>query len=140
MPPNEGSAITLSQFEIRIEEHQRSAQALARQAAQSAGYSARSFGLDARGAPITATEVDSRGTLSMVTWRKKAGDGVAESEQSKATTLDLLPELAPYQPRPRSRSCTLIGTPPRYQPKCPHPYPRPERAGPTLLATSLCNR
>ncbi|TGB14413.1 phage portal protein [Streptomyces sp. MZ04] len=125
MPPNEGGAITLSQFEIRVEEHQRSTEALTRQAAQSAGYSAQSFGLDANGAPITATEVDSRDALSMVTRKKKTGywrqplaqilhvllqldavhfgqrikperprvefgDGVAESEQSTATTLDLL--------------------------------------------------
>ncbi|MEU4998257.1 phage capsid protein [Streptomyces sp. NPDC021622] len=125
MPPNDGAAITLSQFEIRVEEHQRSTEALTRQAAQSAGYSAQSFGLDANGAPITATEVDSRDALSMVTRKKKTGywrqplahilhvllqldavhfgrpikperprvefgDGVAESEQSTATTLDLL--------------------------------------------------
>ncbi|MFD4305052.1 phage capsid protein [Streptomyces sp. KR2] len=125
MPPTEGNGITLSQFAIRVEEHQRSAEALMRQAAQSAGYSAQSFGLDGGGQPITATEVDSRDARSMVTRRKKVGywrhplahvlhvmlqldavhfgrqiaperprvefgDGVAESEQTTATTLDLL--------------------------------------------------
>ncbi|MEV0445952.1 phage capsid protein [Streptomyces spectabilis] len=125
MPPNDGAGITLAQFAIRVDEHQRTSEALTRQAAQSAGYSAQSFGLDANGAPITATEVDSRDGLSMATRKKKIGymrppvahilhvllqldavhfgrrirperprvefgDGVAESEQSTATTLDLL--------------------------------------------------
>ncbi|MGI5450570.1 phage capsid protein [Streptomyces sp. CA-243310] len=126
IPPTEnGTGITLSQFEIRVEEHQRSAEAIMRQAAQSAGYSAQSFGLHGSGEAITATESDSRDQRSMVTRRKKAGywrhgitdalhvmllldraqfgtpitperpsvefgDGVAESEQQTATTLDLL--------------------------------------------------
>ncbi|MFD9853444.1 phage portal protein [[Kitasatospora] papulosa] len=126
MPPNEqGAGITLSQFDIRVTEHQQTAEAITRQAAQSAGYSAQSFGLDGNGQPITATESDSRDARSMVTRKKKAGywrhplaeqlhvmllldramfgakikperptvafgDGVAESEQSTATTLDLL--------------------------------------------------
>ncbi|MFC8584216.1 phage portal protein [Streptomyces sp. NPDC057217] len=127
MPPNEtGTGITLSQFAIRVEEHQRTSEALMRQSAQSAGYSAQSFGLDGGGQPITATESESRDQRSMVTRRKKAGywrygireqlaallaldnaqfggkndlskpimvdfgDGVAESEQQTATTLDLL--------------------------------------------------
>lgn len=126
MPPNEGgTGITLSQFEIRVAEHQQSAEAIMRQAAQSAGYSAQSFGLHGQGEAITATESDSRDQRSMVTRKKKAGfwrhgladmvhvmlmldavqfgtpikperpsvefgDGVAESEQQTATTLDLL--------------------------------------------------
>ncbi|MFE4203947.1 MULTISPECIES: phage portal protein [Streptomyces] len=125
MPPNENTGITLAQFEIRVEEHARSAEALTRQIAQSAGYSPQSFGLEGDGQPITATEVDSRDQRSMVTRRLKAGywkypladmthvmlqldrilfgqlitparprvefgDGVAESAQATATTLDLL--------------------------------------------------
>ncbi|MFE4057411.1 phage portal protein [Streptomyces sp. NPDC059096] len=125
MPPNEGNGITLSQFDIRVEEHARTAEAITRQAAQAAGYSAQSFGLDGEGQPVTATEVDSRIARSMVTRRKKAGywrhpvtdmvhvmllldarlfgtrivpdrprvefgDGVAESPEQTATTLDLL--------------------------------------------------
>ncbi|MFE0762612.1 phage portal protein [Streptomyces smyrnaeus] len=125
MPPNEGNGITLAQFEIRVEEHQRTAEATMRQAAQSAGYSAQSFGLDGGGQPITATESDSRDSRSMTTRKKKTGyfrhpladmlhvmlqldavqfgqritperpavefgDGVAESEQQTAQTLDLL--------------------------------------------------
>lgn len=125
MPPNEGSGITLAQFAIRVDEHQRTAEATVRQAVQTAGYNAQAFGLDGGGQPITATEVDSRDARSMVTRKKKAGywrravadmlhvmllvdaaqftpgiqparprvefgDGVAESEQQTATTLDLL--------------------------------------------------
>ncbi|MFK0233738.1 phage portal protein [Streptomyces vinaceus] len=126
MPPTEkGAGITLSQFEIRVAEHQQTAEAIMRQAAQSAGYSAQSFGLHGQGEAITATESDSRDQRSMVTRKKKAGywrhalgdmlhvmllldavqfgtrikperpsvefgDGVAESEQQTATTLDLL--------------------------------------------------
>ncbi|MER6196756.1 phage portal protein [Streptomyces sp. NPDC001586] len=126
MPPTEkGAGITLSQFEIRVAEHQSTAEAITRQAAQSAGYSAQSFGMHAQGEAITATESDSRDRRSNVTRKKKAGywrhaladmlhvmllldaaqfgtritperpsvefgDGVAESEQQTATTLDLL--------------------------------------------------
>ncbi|MGQ4388898.1 phage portal protein [Streptomyces sp. SAS_270] len=125
IPPTEGAGITLSQFDIRVEEHRATAEAIVRQAAQTAGYSPQSFGLDGGGQPITATEVDSRDQRSMVTRKKKAGywrhataemlhvllqvdaaqfgqpitpnrprvefgDGVAESEQATATTLDLL--------------------------------------------------
>ncbi|QCX77662.1 Phage portal protein, SPP1 Gp6-like [Streptomyces sp. YIM 121038] len=125
MPPNDGATITLAQFEIRVEEHRATTEALTRQAAQSAGYSPQSFGLDGEGQAVTATEVDSRDQRSMVTRKKKTGywrhelaamthvqlqldavqfgrritperprvefgDGVAESEQATATTLDLL--------------------------------------------------
>lgn len=125
MPPNEGSGITLSQFAIRVDEHARTSEAVVRQSAQSAGYSAQSFGLQGEGQAITATESDSRDQRSMVTRKKKVGywkhpladqtyvmqlldvaqfgaryaperpmvefgDGVAESEQSRATTLELL--------------------------------------------------
>ncbi|MEU5343013.1 phage portal protein [Streptomyces sp. NPDC020766] len=125
MPPNEGSGITLNQFEIRVAEHRATVEALMRQAAQAAGYSPQSFGLDGDGQPVTATEVDSKTQRSMVTRKKKTGyvrhpladmlhvmlqidavqfgnritparprvefgDGVAESEQTTATTLDLL--------------------------------------------------
>jgi hypothetical protein len=126
IPPTEaGGTITLAQFGIRVAEHQATAESLVRQAAQSAGYSAQSFGLDGGGQPITATESDSRDQRSMVTRKKKAGywrhalqeqlfvqmqldailfgqrikperptvefgDGVAESLQSTASTLDLL--------------------------------------------------
>ncbi|MFD9069499.1 phage portal protein [Streptomyces lasiicapitis] len=125
MPPHDGAGITLAQFDIRVEEHRVTAESLTRQAAQAAGYSPQSFGLDGDGQAVTATEVDSRDQRSMVTRKKKTGywrheiaamthvqlqldavqfgrritperprvefgDGVAESEQATATTLDLL--------------------------------------------------
>lgn len=126
IPPTEaGGSITLAQFGIRVAEHQATCESIVRQAAQSAGYSAQSFGLDGDGQPITATESDARDQRSMVTRGKKAGHwrhaiaeqvfvqlqldralfgtpitperpavefgpGVAESLQSKATTLELL--------------------------------------------------
>lgn len=73
MPPNEGTGITESQFAIRVEEHQRSADALVRQIVQTAGYDAHAFGLDERGQPATATEVDARAQRGMVTRGKKIG-------------------------------------------------------------------
>jgi hypothetical protein len=82
IPPTEsGGTITLAQFGIRVAEHQATCEAITRQAAQSAGYSAQSFGLDGAGQPITATESDSRDQRSMVTRSKKAGywrHGIAE--------------------------------------------------------------
>lgn len=125
IPPTEGGSITLAQFAIRVEEHRATAESLTRQATQSAGYSAGTFGLAGDGPAVTATEVDSRDRRSMTTRKKKAGywsgalphmlgvmlqldaavfgsgvkperprvefgDGVAESEQQTATTLDLL--------------------------------------------------
>ncbi|MFF8095695.1 phage capsid protein [Streptomyces sp. NPDC016675] len=126
IPPNEqgGNALTLAQFAIRVEEHRATAESITRQAAQAAGYSPQSFGLETDGAAVTATEVDSRDERSDVTrkakaghWRHGLGDilyallqvdavqfgsgvkaerprvefgGATESEQQRATTLDLL--------------------------------------------------
>jgi A118 family predicted phage portal protein len=139
IPPTEaGAGITLSQFAIRVNEHQQTAESIVRQAAQSAGYSAQSFGLDGGGQPITATESDARDQRSMVTRAKKTGywryaladvceallaldraqftpglaaerpvaefsDGVAESAQSTATTLDLLNRAAAASTETRVR-------------------------------------
>ncbi|MFD9146215.1 phage capsid protein [Streptomyces diastaticus] len=124
MPPTEGAGITINQFAIRVEEHQRSAEAITRKAIESAGYSAQSFGLEGEGQALTATEVDAREGRSTVTSKKKAGHwrralrdylyayqmlaasqfgarveperptiefrlDAAESEQTKATTLEL---------------------------------------------------
>jgi hypothetical protein len=125
MPPNQGAGITLNQFAIRVDEHQRTSDAIVRQAIQTAGYDAAAFGLDGDGQPVTATEVDARTARGMRTRKKKTGyarhgvadmlhvmlqvdarlftrgitperprvefgDGVAESPQQTATTLDLL--------------------------------------------------
>ena len=74
IPPTEGgNGITLAQFGIRVDEHRSTAESLVKQAAQAAGYSPSSFGLDTDGQPATATEVDARTQRSMITRTKKAG-------------------------------------------------------------------
>lgn len=73
IPPTEtGNGITLSQFEIRVEEHRATAEAIVRQATTAAGYSPASLGLDAGGTAVTATEIAARDHRSMVTRAKKA--------------------------------------------------------------------
>ncbi|MFJ5883471.1 phage portal protein [Kitasatospora cineracea] len=73
IPPTEaGAGITLAQFAIRVEEHQRTSDALVRQIVGSAGYSPASFGLGGDAAAVTATEVNARERRSMTTRRKKA--------------------------------------------------------------------
>ncbi|MFJ8146968.1 phage capsid protein [Streptomyces sp. NPDC096048] len=75
IPPTDNSAagITLAQFAIRVAEHSATADGIVRQAARSAGYSARSFGLATDGAAVTATEVDSEAERTKTTTKKKAG-------------------------------------------------------------------
>ncbi|MFE1070988.1 phage capsid protein [Streptomyces sp. NPDC058783] len=75
IPPTEGNAggITIAQFEIRVAEHSQTVDSAIRQAARSAGYSARSFGLATDGAAVTATEVDSEDQRTKTTTKKKAG-------------------------------------------------------------------
>jgi A118 family predicted phage portal protein len=75
IPPTEAGAsgITLSQFAIRVEEHRATAEAITRQAVESAGYSAATFGLGSEGGPaVTATEVTARERRSMITRDVKA--------------------------------------------------------------------
>ncbi|MGW1489790.1 phage portal protein [Streptomyces sp. NPDC002402] len=73
IPPTEAGAnqITLSQFAIRVAEHEQTANAITRQAVQSAGYSVATFGLGDQGAAVTATEVKARERRSMTTRGKK---------------------------------------------------------------------
>jgi hypothetical protein len=71
VPPDTGEGITMSQFAIRVDEHERTAAAITRQAVQLAGYSAQSFGLGDQVA-ATATEVVARERRSMITRDKKA--------------------------------------------------------------------
>ncbi|MFJ6707018.1 MULTISPECIES: phage portal protein [unclassified Streptomyces] len=73
IPPSEtgGAGITLSQFAIRVDEHERTSAALMRQAVQLAGYAAQSFGLGDTTA-ATATEVVARERRSMITRDKKS--------------------------------------------------------------------
>jgi A118 family predicted phage portal protein len=145
IPPTEaGAGITVTQFDIRVEEHARTVEALIRQAAQTAGYSPQSLGLDSEGEAVTATEVDSRTQRSMITRARKAGywrygladiltamlaldavhfgsgitverpsvefgSGVAESAQSRATTVKLLADAqaASTETKVRMRSPEL---------------------------------
>ncbi|WP_149184507.1 phage portal protein [Streptomyces sp. TRM49041] len=73
IPPTEqgGAGITLNQFRIRVDEHERTSTAITRQAVMSAGYSAATFGLGDQGAAVTATEVKARERKSMITRGKK---------------------------------------------------------------------
>ncbi|MFF0860911.1 hypothetical protein ACFYUV_04060 [Nonomuraea sp. NPDC003560] len=68
--PTQSGGITLSQFSIRVAEHQQTMQALIEQAVRSAGYSAQTFGL-AGEAAATATEVSARERRSMITRDRK---------------------------------------------------------------------
>jgi A118 family predicted phage portal protein len=76
IPPTEAGgagSITLSQFGIRVEEHRATAEAITRQAVESAGYSAATFGLGSESGPaVTATEVTARERRSMITRDVKA--------------------------------------------------------------------
>lgn len=65
-----GQQLTLNQFDIRVDEHERTADKLTEQIVRSAGYSAQSFGLTAEVA-VTATEVNARERRSFTTRGKK---------------------------------------------------------------------
>ncbi|WKX70036.1 phage portal protein [Streptomyces sp. XD-27] len=73
IPPTEqGAGITLSQFAIRVAEHQSTADSIVQQAVRSAGYSAQTFGLGDQGGAVTATEIKARERRSMITRDKKS--------------------------------------------------------------------
>lgn len=61
-----GATITQNQFAIRVDEHERTTNALRKQALSSAGYSAQSFG-DEGSVAVTATEVAARKEQSLTT-------------------------------------------------------------------------
>ncbi|MGA5209009.1 phage portal protein [Streptomyces pseudogriseolus] len=69
--PTSGESITENQFNIRTDDHLRTAEAIVRQAVRDAGYSAQSFGMEGDAA-VTATEVVARERRSMITRGKKA--------------------------------------------------------------------
>lgn len=71
LPPTErGDPITMNQFAIRVTEHEQTWKALSRQAVESAGYAAQTFGLGDATA-VTATEVVSQERRSMITRDRK---------------------------------------------------------------------
>lgn len=71
LPGGDGKQqITLSQFEIRVEEHSKTALELVNRIVSTAGYSGQTFGLTGEVA-ITATEVAARERKSLITRDKK---------------------------------------------------------------------
>lgn len=78
-----GNAITLQQFAIRVDEHDRSMMRLVRLAVGTAGYSAATFGLEEQGGggEQTATEVNDRRNRSLLTRDKKAAYWTAGLQQ-----------------------------------------------------------
>ncbi|MGW2484951.1 phage portal protein [Streptomyces sp. NPDC001571] len=104
IPPTEnGAGITLSQFAIRVAEHDTTADKIVRQAVESAGYSAGTFGMDDAGA-ITATEVKARQRKSMTTRKQKVGYWTPELAEILHVQLMLdralfSPSIVPERPR-----------------------------------------
>ncbi len=68
--PGDPNPLTAVQFEIRVQEHRDTCQALVEQAVRQAGYSAGSFG-ESDGQPVTATEVKARNRRSLGTAGRK---------------------------------------------------------------------
>ncbi|MFC9847785.1 capsid protein [Streptomyces sp. NPDC060223] len=68
--PGDPNPLTVVQFEIRVQEHRDTAQALLEQAVRQAGYSAGSFG-ESDGQAVTATEVKARNRRSLSTAGRK---------------------------------------------------------------------
>lgn len=80
-PTNDKVGITLQQFSIRIDEHEKAMLRITRTAVSTAGYSASTFGLDESGGQMTATEVDDRRDRTLLTRAKKTaywGEGIRE--------------------------------------------------------------
>ena len=68
----DASSITVAQFELRVEQHERTMRALFEQIVQSAGYNTGSFGAaDEGGAAMTATEVVDKASRSARTTARK---------------------------------------------------------------------
>ncbi|WP_369377645.1 phage portal protein [Streptomyces sp. cg36] len=104
IPPTEAGGITLSQFAIRVAEHQSTADAIVQQAVRSAGYSSQTFGLGDQGGAVTATEVKARERRSMTTRNKKSRYWVPELADMLLVMLRLdralfTPGLVPERPR-----------------------------------------
>lgn len=72
IPPTADQSITLNQFAIRIEEHRATIEELVGKVIRNAGYSSGTFGDDAGGPAVTATEIKARQARSMSTRARKA--------------------------------------------------------------------
>lgn len=89
-PTNSSVGITLQQFAIRVEEHDKSMMRFVRQAVGTAGYSAETFGLEeSGGAAQTATEVTDRRNRSILTREKKAAYWTTGLQEIAAALLHL---------------------------------------------------
>src|SRR5690606_35459649 len=75
LPPANGGGnmFTVSQFDIRVQEHVQTAKALVAQILRGAGYSVQSFGEAGEGVEATATEIQSRERQSLTTRGRKIG-------------------------------------------------------------------
>lgn len=71
VPPNSGVAPVVSQFSIRVAEHQATAQQLVEDILRACGYSAQTFGEDEGSGAATATEIVARDRRSMLTRDRK---------------------------------------------------------------------
>lgn len=72
IPPTSDHQITLNQFAIRHAEHQSTIEELVGKVIRNAGYSSGTFGDDAGGTAVTATEIKARNARSMSTRARKA--------------------------------------------------------------------
>lgn len=84
-------SITASQFEIRVDEHSRTAQELVTNIVRSCGYAEQTFGIASDGSAMTATEVEARERRSYLTRTKKTRYWEA-GLRSATTTLILVDE------------------------------------------------
>jgi A118 family predicted phage portal protein len=66
-----GQSLEVIQFKIRFEEHRATAQDLIEQVLGRAGYSGASFGMDAGGGAMTATEITARESKTITTRNRK---------------------------------------------------------------------
>jgi A118 family predicted phage portal protein len=83
------------QFEIRVEEHERTAYAIYREILRKAGYSPSAWGDYGTGGQITATEIDDRSKGSERTRDKKALYDKAALSQQASVALELDGKLFP---------------------------------------------
>ncbi|MHC5259900.1 phage portal protein [Streptomyces sp. UC4497] len=106
--PGDPNPLTVVQFEIRVEQHRNTCQALLEQAVRQAGYSASTFGETGDGAAVTATEIRARERRSMSTRGRKSmywGPGIADGAAA----------LLAVEAGPRFRVGDLEVEPPRVE-------------------------
>jgi hypothetical protein len=98
-----GQGLTAHQFNIRVEEHERTSNALVERAVTAAGYSPQTFGLHIEGRADSGTALRIRENKTFLTQQRKSGwweTGVA-SALEKCLWIDKLlftPGLVPFRP------------------------------------------